>query len=343
MYTVLPTGPLTGFFQPVLQAGLRAGSQRAFTLVELLVVIAIIGTLVGLLLPAVQSAREAARRTQCTNNLKQVGLALHNYHDANKKLPEGWLCEPAPTGHADEGNGWGWASRILPFMEEEALFRQHIQPILRSGSIATLVGTTPSAVQTVIPGFLCPSDEAAGKPTFQPGAAGGGNDHDHPDNAPGGTTYSRTNYVGMFGSNGWEDEDDDHDEHGEEEDHDDHDEHEEHGEPYNGNGIFFANSRMPFSHVTDGLSKTIMVGERDSRIGGSLWIGMDEDLAEPIGRVVAHGHHPPNGNADEQHFGDISSRHPGGANVVFADGHCEFISEGVELNLFKQMCTRKTQ
>jgi prepilin-type processing-associated H-X9-DG protein len=100
---------------------------------------------------------------------------------------------------------------------------------------------------------------------------------------------------------------------------------------------------MPFSHVTDGLSKTIMVGERDSRVGGSLWIGMAEGLAEPIGRVVAHGHHPPNGNADEQHFGDISSRHSGGANVVFADGHCEFISEGVELNLFKQMCTRKTQ
>lgn len=333
VHKVLPTGLRTGF-QNGLQSGLQAGLQRAFTLVELLVVIAIIGTLVGLLLPAVQSAREAARRTQCTNNLKQVGLALHNYHDANKKLPEGWLCDPAGTPpdneHAEEGSGWGWGSRILPFMEEDALFRQHIQPILRSGSIATLVASTPSAVQTVIPGFLCPSDEAAGKPTFQPGEGSvAANDHLSPDQTPGGTTYSRTNYVGMFGSNGWEDELDETPP--------------EYGEPYEGDGIFFANSRMPFSHVTDGLSKTIMVGERDSRVGGSLWIGMAEGMAEPIGRAVAHGHHPPNGNADEQHFGDISSRHPGGANVVFADGHCEFISEGVELDLYQKMCTRKTQ
>lgn len=321
-----PTGLQTG-----LLSSFQSGSQRAFTLVELLVVIAIIGTLVGLLLPAVQSAREAARRTQCTNNLKQIGLALHYYHDANKKLPEGWLCNPAGTPpdnmHAEEGRGWGWASRILPSMEEDALFRQHIQPILVSGSIATLVASTPSAVQTVIPGFLCPSDEAAGKPTFQPGDGSvAANDHLSPDQTPGGTTYSRTNYVGMFGSNGWEDESPT-----------------EPGEPYDGDGIFYANSRMPFSHVTDGLSKTIMVGERDSRLGGSLWIGMAEGMAETIARAVAHGHHPPNGNPNEQHFGDISSRHPGGANVVFVDGHCEFISESVEQDLYQKMCTRKTQ
>ena len=301
-------------------------SRRAFTLVELLVVIAIIGTLVGLLLPAVQSAREAARRTQCTNNLKQTGVALQNFHDARKTLPEGWLCDPASNPpnnhHAEEGVGWGWASRILPYMEENALSNI----IVTTGSISAASATVR---ETVISVFLCPSDAGAGKPTFNPGAAtDSANDHEHPDQVPGGTTYARTNYVGMFGSNGWEEE-------GSPSDPD-----YEPAEPYDGNGMFFANSRMPFRHVADGLSKTIMVGERDSRIGGSLWIGMVAELAEPIGRVVAHGHHAPNGTPAEQHFGDLSSRHTGGAQVVFADGHCEFIAENVDLTVFQRMCTR---
>jgi prepilin-type N-terminal cleavage/methylation domain-containing protein/prepilin-type processing-associated H-X9-DG protein len=301
-------------------------SRRAFTLVELLVVIAIIGTLVGLLLPAVQAAREAARRTQCTNNLKQTGLALQNYHEARRTLPEGWLCNPdhSDAHHAEEGVGWGWASRILPYVEENALSKS----IVITGSISAVSSTVK---ETVIQSFLCPSDAGAGKPTFKPGeGVGVGNDHAHPDVAEGNVTYSRTNYVGMFGSNGWEDEDEDED-----------GTVDEPGEPYEGNGMFFANSRMPFRHVSDGLSKTIMVGERDSRIGGSLWIGMVEGLAEPIGRTVAHGHHAPNGNPAEQHFGDLSSRHQGGANVVFADGHCDFISETVDIALFQKLCTRK--
>jgi prepilin-type N-terminal cleavage/methylation domain-containing protein/prepilin-type processing-associated H-X9-DG protein len=296
-------------------------SRRAFTLVELLVVIAIIGTLVGLLLPAVQAAREAARRAQCTNNLKQTGLALQNHHEARRTLPEGWLCNPDSSDphHAEEGVGWGWASRILPYVEENALSRR----IVITGSISA---ASAAVRETVIPTFLCPSDSSAGKPTFLPGVPGidPGHDHEHPDESPGSTTYSRTNYVGMFGTNEWHDHDD-----------------ESNSKPYDGDGMFFANSRMPFRHVTDGLSKTIMVGERDSRIGGSLWIGMVEGLAEPIGRVVAHGHHAPNGNPAEQHFGDLSSRHQGGANVVFADGHCDFISETVDVALFQKLCTRK--
>jgi len=289
-------------------------SRRAFTLVELLVVIAIIGTLVGLLLPAVQAAREAARRTQCTNNLKQTGLALQNYHEARRTLPEGWLCNPdhSDAHHAEEGVGWGWASRILPYVEENALSKS----IVITGSISAVSSTVK---ETVIQSFLCPSDAGAGKPTFKPGLPSGNEeeDHEHPDETEGTDTYSRTNYVGMFGTNEW------------------------HDDAYEGDGMFFANSRMPFRHVSDGLSKTIMVGERDSRIGGSLWIGMVEGLAEPIGRTVAHGHHAPNGNPAEQHFGDLSSRHQGGANVVFADGHCDFISETVDVAVFQKLCTRK--
>jgi prepilin-type N-terminal cleavage/methylation domain-containing protein len=98
-------------------------SQRhdGFTLIELLVVIAIIAVLISLLLPAVQSAREAARRAQCTNNLKQIGLALHDYHDAVGAFPPGYISRPGPDGD-NSGTGWGWASMILSHMEETPLF-----------------------------------------------------------------------------------------------------------------------------------------------------------------------------------------------------------------------------
>jgi prepilin-type N-terminal cleavage/methylation domain-containing protein/prepilin-type processing-associated H-X9-DG protein len=287
---------------------MRIKSVRAgFTLVELLVVIAIIGVLIGLLLPAVQSAREAARRSQCTNNLKQVGLALHNYHDARRQLPEGWLCN---ASDAEAGVGWGWGSRILSYIEEDSTFR--------SIDVKTPIAAASSSVlQTVVSSYLCPSDASAGNPTFNVGDEGGACDHDAVDANPGAEIASRTNYVGMFGTNEIEDE------------------------PFAGNGMFFANSRMPFRHVIDGLSKTIMVGERDSRMGGSLWVGMWEGKCEAMIRVVGSGDHPPNGDPSERHFDDLSSRHPGGANVVYADGHVDFIAETIDETVYKAMGTRK--
>src|SRR5688572_27645245 len=99
--------------------------SRGFTLVELLVVIAIIGILVALLLPAVQAAREAARRMQCGNNLKQIGISIHNYHDTYKSFPSGWICPSVATGAmAVDQESWGWSSLILPFMEQQALHDQ---------------------------------------------------------------------------------------------------------------------------------------------------------------------------------------------------------------------------
>src|SRR5436190_15716662 len=105
---------------------LKNGRQGGFTLVELLVVIAIIGVLVALLLPAVQAAREAARRMQCTNHLKQMGLALHNFHDTNKVFPA--ADDELPASTALTGSGlWkaAWTAHILPYIEQQSLFAQY--------------------------------------------------------------------------------------------------------------------------------------------------------------------------------------------------------------------------
>src|SRR5687767_13013899 len=121
--------------------------RGGFTLVELLVVIAIIGLLVALLLPAVQAAREAARATQCKNNLKQMGLAVHNYSDTNRRLPSGWVAD-APNGR----NGWGWGSAILAQLEQGSL-QQQIHFDLRILNAANQPFHT-----TVLTVYICPSD-----------------------------------------------------------------------------------------------------------------------------------------------------------------------------------------
>jgi len=138
---------------------MRSRDRAAFTLIELLVVIAIIAILLGLLVPAVQKVREAAARTQCQNNLKQIGVALHSFHDARKVFPPAYVDgnkNPTTDASFDVGPGWGWAALILPYMEGQNVYQQI--------NFSQTVGTT-SISQQILPVYLCPSDQSL--PTFQ--------------------------------------------------------------------------------------------------------------------------------------------------------------------------------
>ena len=324
--------------------GRLANARFGFTLIELLVVIAIIGVLVGLLLPAVQQAREAARRSSCSNNLKQMGLAVHNYADVNpERFPVGWVGEyENGEWHGDEGEGFGFASRMLPFIEQNNVYKTiNFGQQVSHSSNAT-------ARTTVISAFMCPSDSYGAGDVFNPGEEGdGSNDEETPDATPGSTQYSRSNYPGVFGSEHMGG-------------HDDHasaaewllswvgtvallSEEDEGLEPGEGNGVFFAGGAngengVSFRDVTDGLSKTIMIGERDSRIGGSLWIGRGDDLEAGMSRVVGVGEHV--FNSGDPHFEDFFSSHPGGVSFAFADGHVAFLSDGMSESLFQSLSTR---
>ncbi|MEX2308069.1 MAG: DUF1559 domain-containing protein [Pirellulales bacterium] len=340
--------------------------RRAFTLVELLVVIAIIGILVALLLPAIQAAREAARRAQCQSNLKQLALAANNYHSTNKKFPVGFV--PSPGLNVES---WGWGTFLLPYIEQQSIYdrlspsTKFLQPVngTRKGprNLADVFVAGQSNPDEIVPlqqplaVYRCPSDKT---PDLVPcEQLGGGcaisdpcNNPGPPAYPPGGRRYetehwersflgvnssalsprflpSTSNYVGSFGmrDNQCSTSPD--------------------GVPNkdlcNSNGIFFGDSSVSVKDITDGTSKTFLIGERDGFCLAATWIGTRNNadsqmhsffwtlahVADPI-KVV---NHPTTGcyNTCVEGF---SSAHPGGAFFAFCDGSVRWIDDDISSN-----------
>jgi prepilin-type N-terminal cleavage/methylation domain-containing protein/prepilin-type processing-associated H-X9-DG protein len=279
--------------------------RSAFTLIELLVVIAIIAILVSLLLPAVQQAREAARRMSCKNNLKQIGLAMQNYHDAHQMFPAGYLSgQPYVDGATDTSPGWGWASFILPFLEGSNIYS------VINFSLPLQDPQNTTVIQTIVPAFLCPSDIVESVPFPVPDAFG---------NTV--AMAAPTSYAACCGN----DESDTTD--------------------LTGNGIFYRNSTTTAADIRDGLSTTIMVGEKAWSNANGMWAGAMSNavlvrgalnpcapnvpgITNPASTLVLSHAHLNNALADPDGgagLDDYSSQHPGGSNFVFADGSVHLI------------------
>ncbi len=330
---------------------------HGFTLVELLVVIAIIGILVALLLPAIQAAREAARRAQCQNNVKNICLAVLNYESANKKYPVGFVSQPSAV------ESWGWAVFTLPYLEEQGVYDSlrpsstFMQPVdgTRKGArnladvfdAARTNASELNALQAPIAVFRCPSDTT---PELVPCDYGGGQGCKS-TRPPGGAkatdddlwfrsfigTYSgrltriflppASNYMGNRGtidagcgpssSSPWT--------------------------PLiprcETTGVFYGDSRVASKHVTDGTSKTFMVGERNRFCMAGTWIGVrnPNDGSENHSSVwtLAHAFHPLNLPLTQDYdtcTESFASGHPGGAFFGNCDGSVRFISDDIDFN-----------
>jgi prepilin-type N-terminal cleavage/methylation domain-containing protein/prepilin-type processing-associated H-X9-DG protein len=320
--------------------------KRGFTLIELLVVIAIIAVLIALLLPAVQQAREAARRTQCKNNLKQIGLALYNYHDTFTVFPPGYVDRngnPNLTPDNDLGSGWGWAAFLLPNIDQAPLYNQI------NFNVGVGLGTNAQPSRASLKAFLCPSDFA--QQTFPV--------YDAATQTAILTTVASSNYVGCngtaecFDGAGGNPQPDD----------------PLHPEPRTtygqaGVGIFFRNSKNNTASVTDGLSNTIFVGERSSNRAPATWSGAVTGGACPAWLAGQSPYSPPPGpaydNADwgqalvlahcnATHTPNVPfplfdpdtyySRHVGGCQFLMGDGSVRFISQNVDGYTYQHLAT----
>ncbi|MBL8815387.1 MAG: DUF1559 domain-containing protein [Planctomyces sp.] len=298
--------------------------KRGFTLIELLVVIAIIAILIALLLPAVQQAREAARRTQCKNNLKQLGIALHNYHDTFGVFPYGF----------DEREAL-WTVMILPQIEQGNLYATIIWQEGGAGNWDADGSPNEVACGTVLEAFRCPSMPLSPRdnngipnrvPVSYRGVAGALIASDDLSTRP--TGYNTAAFRAL--------------------------------EEANLDGMFYGCSRINMRDITDGTSNTIMVGESRTseytkdgqqmdywqfgspQTGGWVLGGIGgTEYSEGLGSAVVKI----NANLDPNYHGVLmemafGSYHVGGAQFTLADGSARFISENVDLGVYRSLATR---
>lgn len=298
--------------------------RRGFTLIELLVVIAIIAILIALLLPAVQQAREAARRTACRNNLKQMGIAIHNYHDVHSCFPPGFLgdppnestsgCSTVSTGNLQRP-GWGWAVYIMPYMELDNLYKElkvgENIVVCSKASGAQLAAGSPVLQQTIIPAYVCPSaTDPALNPTRweRPPASAGSN--------------GKSNYAAVGGLD-WD------------------------GVSAEGLRAVFVDGTkyvMRIKDVIDGTSSSLAIGEKvrvdvdddPTRADGTLfekygayWVGIAPDTRS-ASCVMRLEPAPSTFAINGASVNAFASQHAGGCMFLLTDGSCRFISENAD-------------
>jgi prepilin-type N-terminal cleavage/methylation domain-containing protein len=292
---------------PMIKFGNR---QRGFTLIELLVVIAIIAILIALLLPAVQQAREAARRTQCKNNLKQLGLAFHNYHDVHLQFPPACTSRAGTTGsNFDAVDGWPMMIMLLPYFDQGNLYDQIAPGVLPTvphaasnmGDVndytTSNAGTQEALMATIIPGLLCPSASGQGVNLYQLNS--------------GTTMYMPSIDIAIFPTAGIK--------------------------------------SVKIGDILDGTSNTFLAGERALMESPFRSIGATWGNYKPCGSRIqfVSPHSPMNTPFDGSHDATIncyisnnaanvtrgvaSSVHTGGAQFLLADGTVRFVSENIQM------------
>lgn len=292
-------------------------TRRGFTLIELLVVIAIIAILIALLVPAVQKVRQAAARTQCQNNLKQLGVAIHNYHDANKHLPIS--VSPWNEGGPAPRTGRGWILESLPYFEQEALYRE-FEPSRVGDMFAGqgLMNCQPQ-MKTFLLVLRCPADTSVG-------------DLSTSEYQWGPTPVALTSYKGVIGTSNM-------------------------GgflaglpSPYNVdghntkdcNGLFFRNTyqvKIRLANILDGTSNTLAIGEdiHEANFHGAAFYANGD---------YASCHQPPNTIPNPPDPGNwprvisFRSKHTGGLNFCLADGSVKFLQQDIDPMTYRMLCTR---